>query len=86
MGDAYSNPTDKEWEGALRPESFKQHSDILLKPDIMFSSTGSITSTEPAYRKYPTYPFYAISVTTSVANPCAGRYGDREWGNYLATV
>ena len=84
MGDAFSNPTDKECEGALRPESFKQHSDILLNPDILFSSTGSITSTEPTYRKYPRYNFYAIHVTTSVATTCDGRYG--EWGDYLAIV
>ena len=84
MGDAFSNPTDKECEGALRLESFKQHSDILLNPAIMFSSTGSITSTEPANRKYPAYNFYANRVTTSVATTCNGRYG--EWGDYLAIV
>jgi len=85
MGDVNGNPTDKECEGARRPsavfESFKRHS---TNPAILFSSTGSITSTEPTYRKYPAYNFYAIRVTTSVARTCNGRYG--EWGDYLARV
>ena len=87
MGDVAGNPTNKECGGARRPttrpvfESFSQHS---INPAIMFSSTGSITIKEPAYRKWPSYDFYAIRVTTSVARTCDGRYG--EWGDYLATV
>ena len=83
MGDLNDNPTNKECLGAKSPtglfESFKQSS---TDPAVMFSSTGSIRRTEPAYLKYPTYNFYAIRVTTSVATTCNGRYG--EWGNYLA--
>ena len=80
MGTDTGNPTDKECEGAKRPtsafESFKQHSTDL---DVMLSSTGLITITEPA-AKFPTYDYYANRVT----NTCRGRYG--EWGHYLATA
>ena len=82
MGKADGNPTNKECEGALRPESFKQK---VSDPAIIFSSTGKTRRTEPTYVKWPYYNFYANLVTTSVANPCAGRYGDKEWGKYLAT-
>ena len=79
MGTDTGNPTDKECEGAKRPtsafESFKQHSTDL---DVMLSSTGLITITEPA-AKFPTYDYYANRVT----NTC-NRYG--EWGHYLATA
>ena len=73
MGDVTGNPTDKECEGALRPESFKQ---LSTNRDIVFSSTGLINSKEPTSGD-SSYDYYANRVTTWCVN-----YG--EWGKYLA--